>query len=70
MTNWDNMEYVNGEINEVTKELNIKFIPIDNKEFEEIEIDITEIYSSEELIQNINYTEFDKNKYIKIILVR
>ena len=64
------MEYVNGEINEVTKELNIKFIPIDNKEFEEIEIDITEIYSSEELIQNINYTEFDKNKYIKIILVR
>lgn len=58
-----------GDINEVTKELRVDFVRIDEKEFEEIEIDVSEIFSCEELIEKINEMNFENDKYIKIILV-
>lgn len=45
-----------------------EFIEIDQKEFEEIKIDVTEIISFEELIEKINSIE-NNNKLIKINLI-
>lgn len=59
-----------GEINEHTKEISLELIPVDEKEFEEIELNISEIFSKEELIENINEMYFPEDKYIKIILIR
>lgn len=58
-----------GNINEETKEINIEFIKIDEKEFIEINVDVTDIFSKEELIEKINEMHFPENKYIKIVLV-
>ncbi len=58
-----------GEIKEDTKKLNIEFVPIDEKEFVECEIDITEILTEEELIEKINEIKTEENKYYKIILI-
>lgn len=49
--------------------LNLTFMPIDNKEFMELEIDITQINDIEILIQEINALLLDENKFYKIILV-
>jgi len=57
-----------GEINEETKEIKLNFIPIDSKEYIEENIDVSDIYSKEELIEKINEKYFPENKYIKIIL--
>lgn len=57
-----------GEINEESKEISLEFIELDNKEFVEINIDISSISSKEELIEKINEIETDKRKYYKIIL--
>lgn len=59
---------ISGKIDENTKELSLEFIPIDEKEFVEIDIDIADILSIEELIQRINERVFENHKYIKIIL--
>lgn len=59
-----------GEINEQTKEISLELIPIDEKEFAEIELDISEVLSKEELIENINEMYFPEDKYFKIILIR
>lgn len=48
--------------------LDIKFIKLDETEFKEININISEIYSEEELIEKINNLYLEKNKYYKIIL--
>lgn len=58
-----------GEIKENTKELDLEFVSIDNKEFIEKEIDVTDISSIEELIEKINSEDYDENKYYKLILV-
>ena len=58
-----------GEIDDTTKKLSIEFIEIDEKEFIEFELDISEIYSKEELIEKINSIEIKENEYYKIILV-
>ena len=58
-----------GEIDENTKKLKLEFIPVDDKEFVEKEIDISEISSIEELLEKISNEEYDENKYYKIILV-
>lgn len=58
-----------GEIDEVTKKVSLEFIQVDEKEFIEVEVDITDILSEEELIEKINELELEENKYIKIILV-
>ena len=55
---------------ELDKEnINLKFVPIDNKEFKEIELDISDINSQEELIEKINGLLLDENKFYKIILI-
>ena len=58
-----------GEIDEITKELSLNFIPVDEKEFEEREIDVSDIFSKEELIEIINTMYFPDDKYIKIVLI-
>jgi len=64
------MEWYIGEINDITKEVSLQFIPVDEKEFEEIEVDVTGILSKEELTQKINEMIFPLNRYIKIVLIR
>ena len=55
---------------EIDKEnINLKFIPVDNKEFKELELNISDIYSEEELIEKINNLELDENIFYKIILI-
>lgn len=57
-------------VGELTKEkLEIAFIPVDNKEFVELEIDITEVNDLEELVEKLNGLLLDENKFYKIILV-
>jgi len=57
-------------IGEVEKEkIDLAFIPIDNKEFVELKIDITEINDLEGLIQKLNELLLDENKFYKIILI-
>lgn len=57
-------------VGELTKEkLEIAFIPVDNKEFVELELDVTSINDSEELIEKLNELLLDENKFYKIILV-
>ena len=41
---------------------------MDEKEFAEINLNISEIYSEEELIEKINLIVLEENKYYKIIL--
>lgn len=49
--------------------LKTEFIPLDNEQFKEIELDITQTISKEELIEKINNLKIQKNEYIKIILI-
>ena len=46
----------------------IEFIKLDNRTFEEHELDISEINSVEDLVQQINEITFAENTEIKIIL--
>lgn len=57
-----------GYINEDTKEVSLEFIELDNKEFVEINLDISIVSSKEELIENINSLRIDSSKYYKILL--
>lgn len=57
-------------VGELTKEkLEIAFIPVDSKEFVELEIDITLINDFEELVEKLNGLSLEENKFYKIILV-
>lgn len=56
-----------GEIDK--NNLQLEFIPIDEEKFKEIEINVTDILSKEELIEKINQLEIQNNEYIKIILI-
>lgn len=58
-----------GNIEEVTKKISLEFIPLDDKEFVEQELNIADIGSKEELIGTINQMPIEKDKYYKIILV-
>ena len=58
---------IEGEI--INKKLITKFIPIETTEFEEAELDVTEIISKEELIEKINEIKLEENKLYKIILI-
>ena len=55
-----------GDINK--DNLKLEFIPIDDKEFKELKLDISELTSEEELIEKINNLNLDNN-YYKIILI-
>lgn len=48
--------------------LELEFIPLDEEEFVEKEINVTELISKEELIEKINELDIKSNQYIKIIL--
>lgn len=48
--------------------LNLEFIKLDDKEFKEIELDVSNIYVVEELIENINNVNYEENLLYKIIL--
>ncbi len=61
---------IEGKIDEASRHLELKFIPVDEKEYVEIKVDVSDICSQEELIEKINEMEFPSDKYIKIILVR
>ena len=58
---------VEGEI--ANKKLTTKFIPIETTEFEELELDVTEIISKEELIEKIHEINLEENRLYKIILI-
>lgn len=61
--------FIDGNIDEQTKELNIKFVETTAKTFEEHNIDVSNINSEEELVEKINDTKLDDNKFYKIILI-
>ena len=58
-----------GNIDEETKEISLEFIVLDSKEFVEMDLDVSEIFSKEELIERTNSIRFDNDKYYKIIFV-
>lgn len=55
-----------GEIEK--NKCDIQFIKLDEKQFIEKEINISEIISQEELIEYLNHLEINNNEYLKIIL--
>ncbi len=63
------MECWFGDIDEKIKKVSLEFVPLDDKEFVEENFDISNIYSEEELILNINKIDIDENKYYKIVLI-
>ncbi len=58
--------FIYGEIN--NKKINKEFIKIDNREFKEINFDISKINSEEELIEKLNMIKTENNLY-KINLI-
>lgn len=61
------MEWYFGELEK--NKIKLKFIPLEQKEFKELEIDISNIISEEELIEKINDLNLNNNYYYKIILI-
>lgn len=59
--------FITGNITK--NNLEIKFIPVDNKEFVELEFDVSNINDFEELIEKINNLILEENKFYKIILI-
>ena len=51
------------------EELELAFIPVDNREFKEIEFDVTKINDEEELIEKINNIYLEGNNLYKVILI-
>ena len=51
------------------EELELAFIPVDNREFKKIEFDVTEINDEEELIEKINNIYLEGNNLYKVILI-
>lgn len=58
-----------GNIDEDTKEVSLEFIGLDTREFVEMDLDISEIFSKEELIERTNSIHLDNDKYYKIVFV-
>ena len=56
---------IEGEFN--NKELTLKFIPLDDKKFIVINLDVTDIISKEELIEKINNLDLIENNYYEIV---
>ena len=57
-------------VGDITKEnIKIDFIKLDEKEFKEINLDISNLNTIEELIEKINEINFEKNNLYKIILI-
>ena len=58
---------IEGEFN--NKDLKLKFIPLDDKEFCVINLDVTNIISKEELIEKINTLDLIENNYYELIFI-
>ena len=58
--------FITGKIEK--NKLEISFIPVDNKEFQELEIDVSQINDIDELIEKLNNILLDENIFYKIIL--
>ena len=57
-------------VGEVDKEnIKLEFIEIDNKEFKELELDISDVNSIEELIEKINELKLEENIFYKLIFI-
>ena len=57
-------------VGNITKEnLELKFVPLDEKELIEIELDITALDTIEDLLQKINELNIEENKLYKITLI-
>ena len=57
-------------LGDIDKEkVNLEFLLIDNKEFKELELDISNLNSVEELIEKINELNLEKNVFYKLILI-
>lgn len=57
-------------VGDLTKDnINLDFVTVDNKEFKEIEIDITNQTDSEQIVEKINSFNFENNNLYKVILV-
>ena len=50
--------------------LKLEFIPVDEREFVIKNIDITEIYSKEELIEKLNDMNIQENELVEVYLIR
>ena len=59
--------FIAGEIK--NKEINLEFIPMDEREFKEIEYDISAINSKEELVEKLQELELNKNDFYKINII-
>ena len=60
---------IEGTIDCKYKKVDIKFIPLDDKEFVKEEIDISNINSEEELIENINLKNRENDKFYEYIFI-
>lgn len=58
----------NLQENKLNNKIKINFIKMDNREFKEKKVDISEINSEEELIEKINLINLENNNFYKIIL--
>ena len=57
-------------VGELDKEnIKLEFKEMDNKEFKEMELDVSNTNSEEELIEKINNLNLEENTYYKIILI-
>ena len=57
-------------VGEIEKEnIKLNFIPMDEKEFKEMELNISDIFSEEELIEKINNLNLENNIFYKLILI-
>ncbi len=59
--------FILGDIEK--EKLNLQFVPVDNKEFKVMELDVTNINDQEELIEKLNTLELEENKLYEILLV-
>ena len=60
---------IEGNIDKITKKLELKFIETSARTFEEKEVDITNINDEDALIEKLNDCLLDDNKFYKIILI-
>ena len=51
------------------KDLNLQFVKLDNEEFIKKEVDVTDVFSKEDLIEKINGINVKDNQYVELILI-
>ena len=51
------------------KKLKLEFVELDDEQFTKIELNVDNISSKEELVENINELKIDKNNYVEIVFI-